>query len=877
MYQESMFSPIFTRLSELRKDDSGQVMPFTAVFSLFLIVIWLTVYNVGVGVTDKIRLQDVADQVAYSQAIVGARAMNLIALNNRTMVANLVSYTTSVIMRSHSKFIRDLTIILYGILYLLSLIPIPVVQQIIQILAAVAYAIDILANLYDTATFGGALIWRFILNFQIVWVLIPATKLMFTSFATLPVFNLAEYQGAVVFKELTNEEKDAEDDSIELWSHFGGRRLITSGFDSLIGGSGTGSFSSASGFVMDVAALAMQVVSWTSWDALIELPGSDDDGDGFLNFLHLTGAPDAADPENSAFSIGDDDISQQRRLQWIVAATYPLSDRESPIFGVEVSGGGMDQATLDRISQLREEADELEEEAEDLEDEAEDLRDEASDLRDEANDLRNQDPPDTAGADAKDAQAQAKEDQAQAKEDQAQAKRDQAQANRDEADQLQSDAQNSDPEDIDVGATIGNLLGMNEQRWGFNRDPIGSGLLSSTLVIPYTIFANAYCLAVHLSPARVSLEFGGETRVGPYDEQRIWQGDAFGFSGDVYEPRLDFLFPMMPSFGFLGPPYTRNRFSSGEHEEVPDYTEQFEIVAYDFFEVEVEYIDWDPWPSWEREDDISIDFGEAAFSSKLELPGYHWLIEYNIIPAQKAFYDSIWEDAPGFNGNSPKIWRGLFHEGNAEYNDFFTGLGFLSSASSFLSKAGVVFTPQGYLEVDEKHYKDTYADMFALAYHYERQRGENIEQRKGKYYTMVGKEYKSMRLLRWLGLLDAAGAYTTDLPGHSSSTEVMFNGNSGDFEQDLGDDPDRNYGSYQNAANVEGSREFEPHFFGHMVAIAKSEVFYERDNRRTEIPNLFNAFWRARLAPLQTDVAGFLGKLGLGSELSQAFTFFLTH
>ncbi|MEK7484982.1 MAG: hypothetical protein AABZ60_11700, partial [Planctomycetota bacterium] len=756
-----------------------------------------------------------------------------------------------------------LTILLYGILYLLSLIPIPIVQPIIKVLAAIAYAIDIIANVYDTATFGGALIWRFILNFQIVWILIPATKLMFTSFATLPVFNLAEYQGSVIFKELTNEEKDASDDSIELWAHFGGRRLITSGFDSLVGGTGTGSFSSASGFVMDVAALAMQVVSWASWDNLIALPGDDTMGDQFLNFLNL----ESTDPDidNSAFSFGDDgDISQQRRLQWIISATYPLSDRESPVFGIETTGGGIDQATLDQITQLRQDAEALDSAAAALESEAAGLRSEAAALRAE-------DPPNTAAADAKDAQAATKESQAQAK-------RDSAQSKRDEADQMQADAQGSDGEDVDVGATIGNLLGMNEQRWGFNRDPIGSGFLSSTLIIPYAIFANVYCLAVHLSPAKVSMEFGGETRVGPYDEQRIWQGDPFGLSGDVYEPRLDFLpLPLFPSIGFMGPPYTRNRFSSGEHEEVPDYTEQFEIVGYDFFELEVEYLDWDPWPSWEREDDISIDFGEAAFSSKLELPGYHWLIEYNIIPAQKAFYESLWEDAFGFNGNSPKVWRGLIHENNPEYNDFFTGLSFLSSISSFLSKAGVVYTPQGYLEVDEKHYADTYADMFALAYHYERQRGENVEQRKGKYYSMVGKEYKSMRLLRWLGLLDGAGAYMEGIPGHSDSTEVMFDGNSGEFEQNPGADPDRKYGSYQAAATVEGSREFDPHFFGHMVAMAKSEVFYERDTRRTEIPNLFNAFWRARLAPLQTDVAGFLGKLGLSADLSTAFTFALTH
>lgn len=845
MYQQSMLSPLFARLSELRKDESGQIMPFTAVFSLFLVVVWLTVYNVGVGVTDKVRLQDMADQMAYSQAIVGARAMNLIALNNRTMVANLVSYTASVIMRSHSKFIRDLTLVIYTIFYLLAQLPIPYVQAFLKVVAAIVGLIDLAALAYDTMTFFLALLWRYVLNIQIVFILIPATKLLFTSFATLPVLNIAEYQGSAVFRELSNEEEDPE--AGPLWKQFGGRNLITSGFDSLVGGSGSGAFT-PSGAGLDIAALALQVVSWASWDNLIELPGSNSDGDGFLNFLNFDSTNAEADASALSFKTTSSKISQERRIQWMVARTYPLSDRKKPIFGFEGSGGGgdVDQGTLDEISQKRQDAQTLQSEASALDSEA-------SSLRAEANALRNEDPPDTAGADAKDAQADAKEAEADAKRAEADALNAEAQAMQDEI--------NGNGEDF-VGDVIGSALGSDNQLWGFNRDPLGklaSGG-SSALLVMYAVFANLYCLAMHLSPARVSMTFGGETRVGkytpPFKPGRISQ------FGSVNNPRTDMI------------PYIM--FTSGTFEKVPDYDEQFEIVGTDFFEVEVEYIDWSPWPSWEREDDISLEVGDAAFSSKLEPPVFQLLEE--ILPSiHGTLYMDLWEDIPGFNGNAPNIWKGLFHEQNPEYNDFYLGFD-LGSIIGFTGQLGIVFSPQGYIELDEKHYATKYSTMFNLAYHYERQIGTDIERRKGKYYVMVGKEYKTMRLLRWLGLLDSGGDLLdgVELVGHNG-TGVIFNGNTGDFEQDLGDDPDRNYGSYQAAANVEASREFNPHFFEHMVALAKSEVFYERPTKRTEFPNLFNAFWSARLAPLQTDVADFLSKLGVGADMAKAFTFALTH
>jgi hypothetical protein len=721
MNQQSMFSPLLNGLTELKRDEGGQIMPFTAVLSLFLIVIWLTVYNVGVGVIDKIRLQDMADQMAYSQAIVGARSLNLIALTNRTMVANLVSYTTTVIMRSHSKFIKDLTTILNLIFTIISLIP-PVAW--VKFIGA---AFDAIGAAYDVVTYGLAFIWRPVLQLQTVFVLLPASKLMYSALAALPALNAAEYQGMAIYQELTNEELDSTTGA-PLWTKFGARHLGVDIFSGSL---------SVSGVIMDAIAAYLQVVSWASFDHLLAAPEA---GENTLDFLHAIIPGSSATKHNvdkSAFSLLNftAQVSQRRRLSWMVEQTHPR---------VEAEGS---------------------------------------------------------------------------------------------------------------------------ERWGFNRSPLPD-FFGTFFSVTYFAIANAYTLFVHGSPARVSTGFDGETRVDKYTE-----GGRIHQPGQPHPRRARY--DMIPYLAIGGG--TREAIWGGYPKK--DTSQQFEIVAYDYFEVEVEYIDWDPWPSWEREDTLSFEIGEAGFSSSLEMPVFEFL-EKNVIKslggiAIESFYKSL--PTTGFNDSSPYWWRGIFHEKNPSYDNFFIGIP--SQVSGALGQfTGIIFSPVGYMEIDQAHYANKHRNMFDQRYVYHRQESkagtatpsaDRIEQRKGKYYVVLGKDNTQMRLHRWLGLLDGGGTYTANIGiDHNSH----FDGSTISNGAGAGDSG----GNYNKAAEVTATTEIDPHFRipsaseGYMAVISKSEVFYERPHlsgdpqaRRNELPNLFNPFWSARLSPIGPDIdAAFTSVLG---------------
>lgn len=68
--------------------ESGQVLVIGLIVCVGLVMISVTVANVGMMVAEKIQLQDTADAAAYSAAVQEARYMNLSAYLNRTMIAN---------------------------------------------------------------------------------------------------------------------------------------------------------------------------------------------------------------------------------------------------------------------------------------------------------------------------------------------------------------------------------------------------------------------------------------------------------------------------------------------------------------------------------------------------------------------------------------------------------------------------------------------------------------------------------------------------------------------------------------------------------------------------------------------------------------------
>lgn len=69
----------------------GQVMPMTLLFiGAILLACWV-LYDTGALLSDRMRLQNTADNVAYSAAGLVARDLNFIAYTNRAMVANQVA------------------------------------------------------------------------------------------------------------------------------------------------------------------------------------------------------------------------------------------------------------------------------------------------------------------------------------------------------------------------------------------------------------------------------------------------------------------------------------------------------------------------------------------------------------------------------------------------------------------------------------------------------------------------------------------------------------------------------------------------------------------------------------------------------------------
>lgn len=68
--------------------EEGQVLLIGLIVCLGLVMVSISVANIGMMVAEKIQLQDTVDAAAYSAAVQEARYMNLSAYLNRTMVAN---------------------------------------------------------------------------------------------------------------------------------------------------------------------------------------------------------------------------------------------------------------------------------------------------------------------------------------------------------------------------------------------------------------------------------------------------------------------------------------------------------------------------------------------------------------------------------------------------------------------------------------------------------------------------------------------------------------------------------------------------------------------------------------------------------------------
>jgi hypothetical protein len=83
---------------------SGQAMPFTLAFGGAVALVTLVLFNNGMLVNAKTRLQNAADAGAYSAGVLQARDHNFSALTNRAIVANQAAVAQIVSMKS---FLED--------------------------------------------------------------------------------------------------------------------------------------------------------------------------------------------------------------------------------------------------------------------------------------------------------------------------------------------------------------------------------------------------------------------------------------------------------------------------------------------------------------------------------------------------------------------------------------------------------------------------------------------------------------------------------------------------------------------------------------------------------------------------------------------------
>ncbi|TDU32540.1 putative Flp pilus-assembly TadE/G-like protein [Panacagrimonas perspica] len=89
---------------------AGQIMPMTAVFIVVVLLALWVMYDSGELMSDKVRLQNTADNVAYSTAALVSRDLNFIAYTNRGMVANQIGIAQMVGLSSWAASIEQFAV-----------------------------------------------------------------------------------------------------------------------------------------------------------------------------------------------------------------------------------------------------------------------------------------------------------------------------------------------------------------------------------------------------------------------------------------------------------------------------------------------------------------------------------------------------------------------------------------------------------------------------------------------------------------------------------------------------------------------------------------------------------------------------------------------
>lgn len=85
------FKLLITEEGRFRRNEDGQILVFTALAGLALVMMVATVFNIGIVVGEKMKVQNAADTAAYSQAVWEARMLNFVAYTNRAILSHMVT------------------------------------------------------------------------------------------------------------------------------------------------------------------------------------------------------------------------------------------------------------------------------------------------------------------------------------------------------------------------------------------------------------------------------------------------------------------------------------------------------------------------------------------------------------------------------------------------------------------------------------------------------------------------------------------------------------------------------------------------------------------------------------------------------------------
>jgi len=100
-----------TRLATRGRGQGGHVMVYAVAMLLAVALMVMLVFNTGQATSEKVRLTNTSDAVAYSVATVGARDFNFLAYTNRAIVANHASIAQTMAI---GNFVNALDVTSHG-------------------------------------------------------------------------------------------------------------------------------------------------------------------------------------------------------------------------------------------------------------------------------------------------------------------------------------------------------------------------------------------------------------------------------------------------------------------------------------------------------------------------------------------------------------------------------------------------------------------------------------------------------------------------------------------------------------------------------------------------------------------------------------------